>query len=180
MLFVSTPVEGALIIEQEGHHDSRGYFARIFCEEVFAAAGIAMRVVQTNISRNPSRGTLRGMHYQAEPHGEPRVVQCVRGRVFDVAVDLRPTSSTYLHWAGVELGPESNRTFYIPVGCAHGFLTLEDDSDVIYLMGHHFVPDSARGVRWNDPAFAVQWPFAPVEMSERDARYPYLTVAEMG
>ncbi len=131
-----------------------------------------MRIVQTNLSRNPVRGTLRGLHYQAEPHGEPRLVQCIRGRVFDVAVDLRPGSASYLRWAGVELGADQDRTFYIPSGCAHGFLTLEDDSDILYLMGHHFVPGSARGARWNDPAFSIQWPGVPSEMSERDAGYP--------
>lgn len=159
-------------MELEGHSDSRGYFARTFCEAEFARAGIAMRVVQTNISRNPRRLTLRGMHYQAEPHGEPKIVQCVRGRIFDVAVDLRPQSPTYKRWAGVVLGREENRVFYIPAGCAHGFLTLEADSDIVYLMGAPFVAGSGRGARWNDPAFGIEWPDVPAEMSERDAGYP--------
>lgn len=172
MRFVSTEVDGAMVVEFEGHADSRGYFARTFCEEEFARAGIAIRIVQTNISRNPERLTLRGMHYQAEPHGEPKIVQCVRGRIFDVAVDLRPHSPTFRRWAGVELDPGENRAFYIPAGCAHGFLTLEADSDIVYLMGAPFVPGSGRGVRWNDPAFGIEWPDAPAEMSERDADFP--------
>ena len=171
MRFVSTEVDGAMVVEFEGHADSRGYFARTFCEEEFARAGIAIRIVQTNISRNPERLTLRGMHYQAEPHGEPKIVQCVRGRIFDVAVDLRPHSPTFRRWAGVELGPENNRVFYIPAGCAHGFLTLEADSDIVYLMGAPFVPGSGRGVRWNDPAFGIAWPEKPVEMSGRDGQF---------
>jgi dTDP-4-dehydrorhamnose 3,5-epimerase len=172
MRFVATPVADAMIVELEGHEDPRGYFARTFCEEEFAQAGIEMRVVQTNISRNPRKLTLRGMHYQAPPHGEPKIVHCVRGRIFDVAVDLRPQSPSYLHWAGLELSPEGNRIFYIPRGCAHGFLTLEENSDVAYLMGQAFVPGAARGVRWNDPAFGIAWPAMPLEMSERDAGYP--------
>jgi dTDP-4-dehydrorhamnose 3,5-epimerase len=172
MRFSPTPVENAVILELDGHSDSRGYFARTFCEEEFASAGIEMRVVQTNISRNTKRFTLRGMHFQVEPHGEPKVVQCVRGRIFDVAVDLRPNSSSYCRWTGVELSPEANRSFYIPPGCAHGFITLEPESDVAYLMGMPYLPGSGSGVRWNDSAFAIEWPVLPAEMSERDATYP--------
>lgn len=172
MRFVATEVDGARIVELDGHRDSRGYFARTFCEQEFAQAGIGMRVVQTNFSQNPARLTLRGMHYQAAPHGEPKIVQCVRGRIFDVAVDLRPQSPTFRRWAGVELGPVTNRVFYIPEGCAHGFLTLEVDSDIVYLMGAPYVPGSGRGVRWNDPAFGIAWPGAPAEISERDRDYP--------
>jgi len=171
MRFATTAVEGVMIVELDGHEDARGYFARTFCEEEFARAGLEMRVVQTNFSRNPRRLTLRGMHYQAEPHGEPKIVHCVRGRVFDVAVDLRPQSPTYRRWAGAELDPDNNRLFYIPRGCAHGFLTLAANSDIVYLMGAPYVPGSGRGVRWNDPAFGIEWPETPVEMSERDATY---------
>ena len=171
MRLVTTAVDGARILEFDGHEDLRGYFARTFCEEEFARAGIEMRIVQTNISRNPKRLTLRGLHYQAEPHGEPKIVQCVRGRIFDVAVDLRPNSPTYRGWAGVGLAAGNNRAFYIPRGCAHGFLTLEPDSDVYYLMGAPYVPGSGRGVRWDDPAFGIVWPEKPSEMSERDAGY---------
>ncbi len=180
MRFVPTAVDCARIVEVEGHEDLRGYFARTFCEDEFARAGIAMRVVQTNVSRNPRRLTLRGLHYQAEPHGEAKVVHCVRGRIFDVAVDLRPYSPSYCGWASVELSADDNRVFYIPRGCAHGFLTLEESSDVVYLMGAPFVPGSAHGVRWNDPAFNIAWPTMPVEISERDATYPdYLLVEKL-
>lgn len=171
MRFITTPVDGAMIVELEGHADARGYFARTFCEEEFARAGIAMRIVQTNLSRNPKRLTLRGMHYQAEPHGEPKIVQCVRGRIFDVALDLRPSSPTFRGWAAVELTAENNRVFYIPLGCAHGFMTLEADTDIVYLMGAPFVPGSACGVRWDDPAFTIAWPEMPQEISERDTGY---------
>jgi dTDP-4-dehydrorhamnose 3,5-epimerase len=177
MRFASTNVDGARIVEFDGRTDARGYFARSFCEREFAQAGLEMRIVQTNISRNPKRFTLRGLHYQAEPHGEPKIVQCVRGRIFDVAVDLRPRSSTYCRWAAVELGPEENRAFYIPRGCAHGFLSLEDNSDIVYLMGAPYVPDSGRGVRWDDPAFGIEWPERPAEISERDATYALLKAA---
>jgi dTDP-4-dehydrorhamnose 3,5-epimerase len=171
MRFVPMAVDGATIVELEGYQDSRGYFARIFCEEEFARAGITMHVLQTNISRNPRRLTLRGMHYQAEPHGEDKIVACVRGRIFDVAVDLRPDSPSYRRWASTELSADGNRLVYIPRGCAHGFLTLEESSDVLYLMGAPFVSGSARGVRWSDPAFGIAWPAEPVEISERDAGY---------
>lgn len=171
MRFVTTAVDGARILEFDGHEDSRGYFARTFCERELAQAGIEMQVVQANISRNPKRLTLRGLHYQADPDGEPKIVQCVRGRIFDVAVDLRPNSPTYRSWAGIELAATNNRAFYIPQGCAHGFLTLEPDSDIYYLMGAPYVPGSGRGVRWDDPAFAIAWPEKPSEMSERDAGY---------
>ena len=130
-----------------------------------------MRVAQTNISHNRRAFTLRGLHYQEEPQGEPKVVQCIRGRIWDVAVDLRPDSETYCRWAGVELAPQIRRLYYIPRGCAHGFITLEDDCDVFYLMGAVYVPSAARGVRWNDPAFAIEWPVQPLEMSERDANH---------
>lgn len=172
MRFLPTSVMGATIVELESRDDTRGRFARTFCEEEFARAGIGMRIVQTNTSFNPDRLTLRGMHYQADPYGEQKIVQCVRGRIFDVAVDLRPQSPSYLRWASVELGPSSNCVFYIPNGCAHGFLTLEDDSDIVYLMGAPFIPGSGRGLRWNDPAIAIAWPHAPLKISENDADYP--------
>ena len=174
MRFGATAIDGAMIVELDKHEDERGYFARTFCEEEFARAGLEMRVVQTNISHNPRRWTLRGMHYQAEPHGEPKIVHCVRGRIFDVAVDLRPQSPTYRRWAGAELDPDNNRLFYIPRGCAHGFLTLEANSDIVYLMGAPYVAGSGRGVRWDDPAFGIEWPGTPVDMSERDATYEWI------
>lgn len=174
MQFGATAIDGAMIVELDKHEDERGYFARTFCEEEFARAGLEMRVVQTNISHNPKRLTLRGMHYQAEPHGEPKIVHCVRGRIFDVAVDLRSQSPTYRRWAGVELDPDSNRLFYIPRGCAHGFLTLEANSDIVYLMGAPYVAGSGRGVRWDDPVFGIDWPGVAVEISDRDLSFALL------
>lgn len=171
MRFVTTPIIGAMIVELDIQSDARGHLARTFCEEEFSRAGINMRIVQTNISHNRKALTLRGLHYQAEPHGEPKIVQCVRGRIFDVAVDLRPQSPSYCRWTSVELSADSNQVFYIPPGCAHGFLTLEDNCDIVYLMGAPFAPESGRGVRWNDPAFGITWPAQPQEISERDAHY---------
>jgi dTDP-4-dehydrorhamnose 3,5-epimerase len=169
--FLPSDVDGATIVLLDLQKDARGSFARTFCEEEFRHANIAMRVWQVNISHNARRRTLRGMHYQIEPYGEPKLVHCVRGLVYDVAIDLRPQSPTFRRWAAVELSPDNGRLFYIPAGCAHGFLTLEDCSDIVYLMGAPYVPAAARGVRWDDPAFAVNWPEKPEEISERDLQY---------
>ena len=172
MRFGQTSLPGVLTIELDAKADERGFFARTFCEEAFASAGLAFRPVQINLSHNPCALTLRGMHHQAAPHGESKVVQCVRGRVFDVAVDLRPDSPSYRNWFSLELAPAMRRMLFIPEGCAHGFLTLEDDSDVLYLMGHGYVPDAQRGVRWDDPAFGIGWPAPPRLLSPRDAAFP--------
>lgn len=171
MHFVSTRVQGAFIVELDAMQDARGSFARTFCGDEFAAAGIDFAVVQANVSRNAQRLTLRGLHLQADPHGEAKLVQCVRGRIFDVAVDLRPGSPTWRHYAAVELDADGDRLFFIPPGCAHGFLTLEDDSDLIYYMGSAYVAGVGTGVRWDDPAFGITWPAAPRVISERDAGY---------
>ncbi len=172
MRFTPTAIDGVTVIELDPIEDDRGSFARTFCEEEFEKAGISMRVRQADISHNARAFTLRGLHYQAHPHWEPKLVQCVRGRIWDVAVDLRPESETYRRWAGVELSPGLGRLFYVPRGCAHGFLTLEDDSDVAYLMGEAHAPGAGRGLRWDDPAFGIAWPAAPAHISERDAAYP--------
>jgi dTDP-4-dehydrorhamnose 3,5-epimerase len=171
MRFTSTGVDGAFIVDLEPSRDTRGSFARTFCPEEFAAAGIDFRVAQANISRNTRRHTLRGMHLQAEPHGEAKLVQCVRGRIFDVAVDLRRGSPTWQKFAAVELAADNDRLFYIPPGCAHGFLTLEDDSDILYYMGSAYVAGVDAGVRWDDPAFAIDWPAPPQVIAPRDAHY---------
>ncbi len=172
MIFRDTKLDGVRVVELEPHTDERGMFARSFCTDEFAAAGIAMTVVQTNLSRNPRRGTLRGLHYQAEPAPEPKLVRCTGGRAFDVAVDLRPASPSFCRWTGVELDAETHNGLYIPAGCAHGFLTLSDNTEMTYLMDAAYAPELARGVRWNDPAFAIDWPFDPVIMSDKDAAYP--------
>ena len=137
-----------------------------------AEAGLSTAWPQCNTSWNPRRGTLRGMHYQENPRPEPKLVRCTRGRVFDVALDLRPHSPTFKAWVGVELSADSRAALYIPPGCAHGFLTLEDGCEVFYQMGESYVPELARGVRWNDPAFAIAWPIEPTLIGERDATYP--------
>jgi dTDP-4-dehydrorhamnose 3,5-epimerase len=170
--FVATLIPGVVRIEPEPQTDERGSFARTYCEATFHAHGLEPVGIQCNISVNAKRGTLRGLHYQAAPAEEAKLVRCVRGRLFDVAVDLRPNSPAFRQWLGVELDAEEGHALYIPRGCAHGFLTLADDTAVYYHMGTEYVPDLARGVRWNDPAFAISWPFAPQHLSERDAAFP--------
>lgn len=172
MRFVPTPIAGVVRVEAEPHADERGLFARLHCPEAFAAAGIPFEPAQTSISRNPKAGTLRGMHYQAAPHAETKLVRVTRGRVFDVAVDLRPDSPTYRQWTGAELSAENLVGLYIGEGIAHGFLTLEPDSDVVYQIAPAYRPGHDAGVRWNDPAFGIDWPAAPRLISERDASYP--------
>jgi dTDP-4-dehydrorhamnose 3,5-epimerase len=155
-------------------HDVRGSFARIFCEMEFREAGLPFRVVQANVSRNPMRHTLRGLHLQREPHGEPKLVSCTQGRIWDVAVDMRKESLTYLRWLAFELGPDSGFALHLAEGIAHGFITLEQESEVLYLMGTRFVPGAAIGVRWDDPLIGIDWPAEPVVISDRDRALPYM------
>ncbi|MCB5173558.1 dTDP-4-dehydrorhamnose 3,5-epimerase [Microvirga lenta] len=176
MRFTVTEIPGVVVVELDPHRDERGFFARSFCEEEFAKAGISMRVVQTSISHNPVARTLRGIHFQHPPYEEPKLVQCVRGRLWDVAVDLRANSPTYGRSLGIELAPERECLLYIPPGCGHGFITLEDRTDVLYFMGAAFVPGAGGGILWNDPAFSISWPVEPVVISERDASYPTFNV----
>jgi dTDP-4-dehydrorhamnose 3,5-epimerase len=173
--FHETPVAGALVVESERIEDERGYFARTFASEEFAARGLDARVNQCSTSFNARAGTLRGLHYQAEPHGEAKLVRCTRGAIYDVALDLRSESPTYLRWYGVELSADNGRALFVPEGCAHGFQSLVDATEVLYQISTPYVPDAARGVRWDDPAFGIEWPPAPADgrtMSERDATYP--------
>ena len=172
MKFSPTEVAGVLLVEIEPHADARGLFARLQCPDEFAAAGAGFAPAQTSLSRNPKAGTLRGMHWQPDPHGERKLVRAVRGRMFDVAVDLRPASPTYRKWAGTELSADNARALFIPEGVAHGFLTLEPDTDVLYQISPKFEPGHEAGARWNDPAFAIDWPVQPALISERDATYP--------
>lgn len=176
MLFVQTPLPGVWVIELEQLEDERGWFARTFDAEEFRARGLNPDVVQCNASFNHRAGTMRGMHYQAEPHGESKLVRCVRGAIFDVAVDLRDGSPTCRDWHGVELSAENRRAFYIPAGLAHGFQTLTDDCEVLYQMGNPYVPEAARGVRWDDPALGIEWPASDAArtISEKDRSYPEL------
>jgi len=174
MRFIQTPLPGAWVIELERFSDERGWFARSFDPDEFQARGLDPTVAQCNVSFNARRGTLRGMHYQAEPHGESKLVRCVRGTIFDVAVDLRDDSASRCQWHGVELSGENRLAYYIPAGLAHGFQTLTDDCEVLYQMGHRYVPDAGRGVRFDDPAFAIQWPQPAGQriVSDRDRSYP--------
>jgi dTDP-4-dehydrorhamnose 3,5-epimerase len=169
--FVPTPIAGVIRVEAEAHTDDRGLFARMHCPEEFAAAGIAFVPAQTSLSRNPKAGTLRGMHYQAAPHAETKLVRVTAGRAFDVAVDLREGSPTFRRWTAAELSAENLVALFIPEGVAHGFLTLEPDTDVLYQIAPAYRPGFDAGVRWNDPAFGIEWPSAPTRISVRDAGY---------
>jgi dTDP-4-dehydrorhamnose 3,5-epimerase len=172
MKFLRTEISDVFIIEPERHKDNRGFFARTFCEQEFAAQGIVFNPVQSNISNNEKAFTLRGMHYQIKPYEEIKLVRCSAGRIFDVAVDIRPQSSSYKKWIGVELSRENGLALYIPPGCAHGFLTLEDHSDVFYQMSPAFMPGQDRGFHWNDPEFEISWPTTPEVISEKDFNLP--------
>ncbi len=172
MRFTPSELPDTVIVDVESHVDDRGSFARTFCEKEFAAAGLPTRFVQSSLSFNTRRGTLRGLHYQAPPMPEGRLVRCVRGVIHDVVVDLRSSSATFLRWISVELTAENRRAVYVPPGCAHGFQTLTDDSEVFYQMTEFYAPELARGVRWNDPMFRIEWPIAEPIILERDATYP--------
>ena len=172
MKFAETELKGVFVVDVEPRSDERGFLAVGFNREEFAKHGLDPNVVQCNITYNAKRGTLRGMHFQVKPHEQPKLVRCVRGSVFDVAVDLRPESPTFRKWVGYDLTADNRRMLYIPAGLAHGFVTLEDDTEVIYQMSEVYAPESARGVRWNDPAFGIKWPVKPVVVNERDASYP--------
>lgn len=174
MRFVPTKIAGAVIVELEMRRDERGAFARTFCTREFADAGIPFEVVQANLSINPVKHTLRGLHFQRSPSEEPKIVSCRQGRIWDVAVDVRPDSTTYLQWTSVELDAASERMFYIGKGLAHGFITLEHDTEVGYLMGAAYDPEASAGLRWNDPRIGIDWPAEPALISDRDASYPLL------
>jgi dTDP-4-dehydrorhamnose 3,5-epimerase len=172
MRFSQTPIAGVTLIELEPQHDERGSFARFLCRDEFASNGLPSKFVQGSISRNPQRGTLRGMHLQLGPDPEAKLVRCTQGRVHDVVVDLRTDSASYLRWAAFDLDAALGRAVFVPAGCAHGFLTLQPDSELMYLMTTRYDPAHQHGVRWNDPAFAIAWPFAPVVIGERDRSFP--------
>ena len=174
MKFEPTPLNDAFLIDIERRGDARGFFARVFCEDEFAAAGLAARFAQVNNSLSAKRGTLRGLHYQLPPAGEVKVVRCIRGALWDAIVDLRPDSSTFRKWFGAELSAENRRMMYVPRGFAHAILTLEDDTEALYLVSHAYAPTQERGVRWNDPAIGVVWPIEPAEISPKDAAWPDL------
>jgi dTDP-4-dehydrorhamnose 3,5-epimerase len=175
--FEPTALAGVVVVEPERHADERGFFARTWCADEFAAAGLPDRFVQSSVSWNVNRHTLRGMHWQAEPHGEGKLVRCTRGGILDVAVDVRPESATYLRHVAVQLDEENRRALFLAPGLAHGFLTLEAGTEVLYQMDVPYVAEAARGARWDDPAFAITWPALPTVISERDRSYPDLVMA---
>lgn len=172
MKFSPTALAGACIIDIEPVPDERGFFARSWCREEFARHGLNPDLAQCSISFNKKRGTLRGMHYQAKPHEETKVVRCTRGAIYDVIVDLRPESPTFRKWIAVELSADNRRMLYIPAGLAHGFQSLTDDTEVFYKISTPYRPESVRGVRWNDPAIGIEWPLAVSVISEKDRLYP--------
>ena len=172
MKFAQTELPGVFLIEPELLADDRGAFARSFCVDEFAAAGIEFEVVQANISFNRFSGTVRGMHFQADPYAEAKVVRCTRGALYDVVVDLRPDSAMYGKWVGAELNADNRKALYIPEGCAHGFQTLLDNTEVDYLMSSRYQPEAASGVRFDDPAIGIDWPLAVSSVSDRDRDWP--------
>jgi len=172
MLFTETKLKGAFTIEPEFLEDERGFFARTWCQEEFAAHGINCQFVQCNVSFNKKRGTLRGMHYQVKPHEEAKLVRCTMGALYDVILDLRPDSTTFRQWIAVELTAENRLMLYIPEGLAHGFQTLEDNTEVFYQMSEFYHPECARGVRYDDRAFAIEWVLPVTIVSDKDMVYP--------
>ena len=172
MIFTETELPGAFIIDIERLCDERGFFARTWCADEFAAHGIALPPLQANMSMNPTKGTLRGMHYQLAPYEESKLVRCTRGAIYDVIVDVREDSPTFGEWLGVELTADNCRQLYVPGGFAHGFLTLAENSDVAYQVSAKYAPGAERGLRWDDPAIAIQWPTAPQLISDKDRRHP--------
>lgn len=172
MKFISTPLHGAYLIELEKRGDERGFFARAFCRNEFRQQGLPDAFVQVNNSLSAERGTLRGLHYQLPPKAETKLVRCIRGSLWDVILDLRPESPTFGSWFGAELSAENRRMMLVPKGFAHGFVTLSDDTEAFYFVDEFYAPDLERGIRWNDPRFAVDWPVAPAVISDKDRLHP--------
>jgi dTDP-4-dehydrorhamnose 3,5-epimerase len=172
MIFTPLKLKDAFLVEIQKIEDERGFFGRTWCETEFEQHGLEKRLVQCNVSYNQCKGTLRGMHYQAEPFGEVKLIRCTAGAIYDVIIDLRPTSPTFKEWVGIELTAQNRHALYIPAGFAHGFQTLTDAAEVFYQMSEFYEPSAARGVRWNDPLFAVEWPLQePLVISDRDQQY---------
>ena len=172
MKFTPAGLDGVVVVDIEPVADERGFFARTYCAAEFERAGLAPGFAQSSVSFNARRGTLRGMHYQSAPHEEVKLVRCSRGALFDVVVDLRPDSSTFCRWFGVELSADNGRALYVPRGFAHGFVTLEDGTEASYQISVPYRPESARGVRWNDPRFGIVWPIPPIVVADRDRGFP--------
>ncbi len=168
MIFLPTSISALFVLSFEPRSDERGFFARTYCQSAFQDHGFEFNFVQSSISFNPKRGTLRGLHFQQAPHEEVKIVQCLGGKIFDVVLDLRPESNSFKKWLGFELALDQPKALIIPKGCAHGFLTLTDNVLVQYHMNQAFFPEAQRGVRWNDSAFSIAWPTSPILISERD------------
>ena len=168
MKFIETPLAGAYVVELEPFHDDRGFFARGWCQKEFEAAGLIAEIRQANISSNKLAGTMRGMHYQVPPHGETKLVRCVRGSLYDVIIDIREGSETFGKWFGIELTAENNKMLYVPEQFAHGFITLEDNTEATYQVTEFYTPGSERGIRYNDPAFKIEWPTDVKVISDKD------------
>lgn len=180
VIFRETPLAGAFVIEPEKREDERGFFARTFCREEFSAHGLNPDIAQCNVSFNKRKGTLRGMHYQAPPFAEDKLVRCTAGAIFDVIIDLRETSPTFRQHFAIELCASNGKMLYIPEGLAHGFQTLVENTEIFYQMSRPYAPQSARGVRWNDPSFGIQWPHAERTIVERDRNYPDFPISQGG
>ena len=171
MKFTETPLKGAYTIDLEKKGDDRGFFARFFCKNELAEQGLNNEIVQINNSLSQHKGTLRGMHYQLPPYEEDKIVRCLHGSLYDVIIDLRQDSPTFGRWFGEELTEENRKMMYVPKGFAHGLVTLEPDTEILYLVTQYYAPDYERGIRWNDPRFNIQWPIEPVEISEKDRNH---------
>lgn len=176
MRFIPLFLDGAYLIEPDKHEDNRGFFSRIFCVEEFSKNKLAANLNQGSLSYNKKMGTLRGMHYQAKPFEEDKMVQCIHGKIYDVIVDIRPSSSTYLKWIGVELSQHNNHILYVPKGFAHGFQTLEDDCTLLYLMTEKFNPDASRGFSYKDKSINIAWPIEEKIISEKDKNLSDLSI----
>lgn len=172
MLFTKTKLKGAYVLQIERREDERGFFARTYCQHEFETEGIDFNIVQANVSVNKMKGTLRGLHAQLAPYKESKLVRCSSGSIYDVIIDMRKNSATYLQWYGEELSKENYKMMYIPEGFAHGFITLQDDTEVVYQMSQYYMPGAEIGFRWNDPAFNIHWPLQPIVMSAKDQSYP--------
>lgn len=180
MIFTPAPLAGLYLVAPERHEDERGWFARSWCAREFAARGLDAGLAQTSLSFNRHQGTLRGMHFQRPPHAEAKLVCCVRGAIWDVALDLRPDSPTRGRWQGFELSAENGCALYLPEGFAHGFQTLQAESEVLYQISSFHAPEAAAGVRYDDPAFAIAWPLPVTSISPRDAAWPDYRLADTG
>ncbi|MFZ5917486.1 MAG: dTDP-4-dehydrorhamnose 3,5-epimerase [Chloroflexota bacterium] len=177
MIFTETRLKGAFVVQIKKIEDARGFFARAWCQKDFKAHGLDLHWVQANLAHSKKRGTLRGMHYQAAPYAEAKLMRCVRGAVFDVIIDLRPDSPTFKHWFGIELTADNRTMLYVPEGFAHGYQSLVDDTEVFYPVSQFYTPGAERGVRWNDPAFGIEWPLVNgLILSDKDSNWPDYTL----